>query len=307
VQERVLGYTDAVLESAGHEVARIATELKAFTDLLERAPELRAALGSTAISVPARRSIVRELLEGKVSEHTLALVSFAVQSGPGADFLADVAAVATAAAAKRDGAARLDEGPLGRVAASERLDGYAAAALAGADQGRLGEVEDELFRFMKTVEGNEALLGALTTAELPAAVRARVVSDLLGGRATSESAHLAAYAALVGRPRDYLALLAGLVERAAREADRRVADVRSAAEMTSGQRQRLAAAISRYVGSPVEVRVTVEPALLGGFVAQVGDTLLDASLRQRLRQARELLVAPATQPAGGPQAGHVND
>ncbi len=307
MQEKVLGYADAVLETAGADAAGLAEELEAFAALLEQAGELRAVLGGNAVSVAARRSIVRELLQGKVSAAGLALLSFAVQSGPGADYTSDVAALATAAVAKRDGVPRLEEGPLGRVAAGERLDGYATAVLAGAGRDRLGEVEDELFRFMRTVEGNEGLLVALTTSQLPASLRERVVTDLLSGRATPESARLASYAARVGRPRDYLVLLAGLVERVAREAARRVADVRSAGEMTPAQRERLAAAISRYVGSDVEVRVTVEPELLGGFVAQVGDTVLDASLRQRIRQARELLISPASQPDGGAHAAQGNN
>jgi F-type H+-transporting ATPase subunit delta len=307
VQEKVLGYADAVLEQAGADVARVADELEAFSRLLEQADQLRAVLGGAAVPAAARRGIVRDLLGGKVCEPTLALACFAVQSGPGANYTADIAALGLAAAAKRDGVPRLDDGPLGRVAAAERLDGYATAVLAGAGQDRLGEVEDELFRFMRTVEGNEALFRALTASELPVSVREKVVSDLLRGRATPESARLASYAARVGRPRDYLVLLAGLVERVAREAARRVADVRSATELTPAQHQRLVAAISRYVGSAVEARVTVEPGLLGGFVAQVGDTVLDASLRQRLRQASELLCLPSTQQPGGTGARQVND
>jgi F0F1-type ATP synthase delta subunit len=45
-------------------------------------------------------------------------------------------------------------------------------------------------------------------------------------------------------------------------------------------------------GYQVELRVTIEPDLLGGFVAYVGDTVLDASLRQRVRQAREVFLSP---------------
>ena len=73
---------------------------------------------------------------------------------------------------------------------------------------------------------------ALTTAELPATVRASVVSGLLTRRASQESARMATYAARIGRPRDFPALLGALVDFVAKEANRRVADVRSAIEMT---------------------------------------------------------------------------
>jgi F-type H+-transporting ATPase subunit delta len=292
VLEKVLGYTDAVLEDLGPDVAGAAGELTAFVDMLRLSEDLRAVfLGSTA-SVPVRRSIVAELLEGKVRAPLVDLLSFAVQGGPDADYEADVAGVAAAAIAKRDGMVRLEEGPLGRTASATRLDGYATAVLAGTDRRGLGEVEDELFRFMRILAGNDELLGVLTTSEIPVVVRERVVHDLLSQRTSVETERMAAYAALVGRPRDYLVLLEGLLERVASEADRRVADVRSAVELTPSQRDRLASAISRYIGYRVEVKVTLEPDLLGGFVAYVGDTVLDTSIRQRLRQAHEAFLAP---------------
>jgi len=73
-----------------------------------------------------------------------------------------------------------------------------------------------------------------------------------------------------------------------------VADVRSAVEMTEAQRSRLAAALTRFAGYEVDVRVSTEPRLLGGFVASVGDLVFDASLRRRVEQARSLLFAPST-------------
>lgn len=290
--ERVLGYADAVIERLGPDLARAAGELEAFVNLLAASDDLRNVLDDVNVSLPVRRSIVRQLLEGRALGPVVDVLSFAVQAGPAANYEEDVAGVAAAATAKRDGMVLLDEGPLGRSAAGERLDGYASAVLAGSDQAHLGEVEDELFRFMRTVDGNEELLAALTTAELPPAVRESIVTDLLSPHATPETVAMARYAARVGRPRDYLVLLDTLVQRVAREADRRVADVRSAVELSPDQEQRLAAAISRYTGYQVEVRVTTEPELLGGFVAYVGDTVLDASLRQRIEQAREAFLSP---------------
>jgi F-type H+-transporting ATPase subunit delta len=293
--ERVQGYADAVLEDVGRgEAGTVAGELVAFGELLAASGDLRGALDSGATPGPARRSIIRELLASRVSAPAIELLSFAVQSGPGADYVADVAGITAAAVAKRDGLVPRGEGPLGRTAAAERLEGYATAVLAPVHERHLADIEDELFRFMRIVEGNDELRYALTTAELSASARQSVAAELLARRARPECARLAAYTARVGRPRDYVLLLNGLVERVAQEANRRVADVRSASEMSEAQRLRLAAALTRFTGYPVEVRVTTQPELLGGFVASVGDTVVDASLRHRLEQARGLLLSPPT-------------
>jgi F-type H+-transporting ATPase subunit delta len=301
VHERVQGYTDAVVEGLGRDLETVAGQLEAFSALLASSADLRAALANPTTSAPVRRAIIQELLSKKVSAPVLDLLTFAVQSGPAADYAQDVAGIAAAGVAKRDGMVVLDEGPLGRTAAAERLDGYATAVLAKSGERHLGEIEDELFRFMRIVDGNEQLRTSLTTSAFPAPQRQAVVEGLLARRASAESARLATYAARIGRPRDYLELLEALVQRVAKEANRRVADVRSAVEMTPRQRARLAGALERFSGYPVEVRVTSEPALLGGFVAYVGDLVVDASLRHRLEQAREHLFAPST-PPGEPSA-----
>ena len=97
------------------------------------------------------------------------------------------------------------------------------------------------------------------------------------------------------------ALLEALVDLVAKEANRRVADVRSAVEMTASQRARLAAALTNFTGYPVDVRATADPQLLGGFVATIGDVVIDASLRHRLEQAREALLEPGRRLAAQPR------
>jgi len=62
------------------------------------------------------------------------------------------------------------------------------------------------------------------------------------------------------------------------------ARVRAASELTGAQRERLERALEARVGRRVALDVTVEPELLGGLVAQVGDLMFDGSLRTQLRQ-----------------------
>ena len=63
--------------------------------------------------------------------------------------------------------------------------------------------------------------------------------------------------------------------------------MRSAVELTPEQRERLAAALSTAVGADVEVKVVIDPTVMGGVLAQIGDRVFDGTVRSRLNQLRE--------------------
>ena len=65
--------------------------------------------------------------------------------------------------------------------------------------------------------------------------------------------------------------------------------MRSAIPLTDDQRQRLAEALSKATGKRVSVKVVVDPGVLGGIVAQVGDTVIDGTVRHRLEVLKESL------------------
>jgi F-type H+-transporting ATPase subunit delta len=69
-----------------------------------------------------------------------------------------------------------------------------------------------------------------------------------------------------------------------------LAKVRSAAPLSDAQRQRLERALQQKVGGRVQLSVEIDPGLVGGAVAQVGDVVYDGSLRTQLRQLRASLA-----------------
>jgi F-type H+-transporting ATPase subunit delta len=167
--------------------------------------------------------------------------------------------------------------------ADDRTLAYAEALFAVARaEGTLGEVEDELFRFSQTLQGNDELRDALTNPGIPAGRRQQIVEDLLGGKASPTTVALVSMVVGTGRARELPNIIKRLVEMSAAEANKEVAEVRSAVPLTDDQRDRLTKALEDATGKQVEVKVVVDPAVLGGIVAQVGDTVIDGSVRSRL-------------------------
>ena len=174
--------------------------------------------------------------------------------------------------------------------ADDRTPAYAEALFAVARaEGTLGEVEDELFRFSQTLQGNDELRNALTDANIPAARRLHRVVDVLGGMASPPRVAVVSMVVGRGRARKLPSIIERLVEMSAAEANKEVAEVRTAVPLTDDQRDRLAKALEDATGKQVEVKVVVDPSVLGGIVAQVGDTVIDGSVRRRLDQLKNAL------------------
>ncbi len=166
-----------------------------------------------------------------------------------------------------------------------RSHAYAGALLVVArSEGSLEEVEDELFRFARVLETNDELRTTLTDAALPVSRRQQIVEDLLGGRANPITTALLSMVVGTGRARDLAAIVDELVRLSAAEGNKELAEVRSAIELTDDQKQRLVVALEAATGKKVELKVIIDPSVLGGLVAQVGDTVIDGSVKTRLQQ-----------------------
>ena len=170
------------------------------------------------------------------------------------------------------------------------IEGYAKALFEVARaEGSLDEVEDELFRFARSYENSESLRNALTDEMIPASKRQAIVEDLLGGKSTATTVQLVSMVVGSGRGRDLPAIIDQLVERASSAKNLEVAQVRSAIALTDDQQTRLSAALANATGKQVNLKVVVDPSVLGGIIATVGDTVIDGSVRTRLDQLKARL------------------
>jgi F-type H+-transporting ATPase subunit delta len=154
-------------------------------------------------------------------------------------------------------------------------------------EGSVNEVQNELFQVAQELQRNDELRNTLSDPHYPSAVRQQIVLDLLGGKATDTTLALISLVVTTGRVKDLSNIVDALLKRTATLASRSVAEVRSAVALSEDQKTRLAASIKQSQGLDVDVVSIVDPAVLGGIVVQIGDTVIDGSVRHRLGQLRE--------------------
>ena len=171
---------------------------------------------------------------------------------------------------------------------SDRVTNYAQAMLAVAEaEGVTEDVADELFRFARALDGNDELRSALTDQRIEAARRQQIVEDLLGGKASPTTVGLVSMAVGAGRAGDLSKIADKVVDLSASARGRDVALVRTAVALTDDQQSRLVAALKKAHGADIDVKVQVDPSVVGGIVTQIGDTVMDGTVRTRLAQLRE--------------------
>jgi F-type H+-transporting ATPase subunit delta len=271
-------------------VQTVVSDLASLEQTVLSRSDLRGVLGDTSINGVSRGAIVRELFSGKISDVTLRIAVYAAANVPAQDVSHAFADLAYAARLYQESGSHTFA-PLSLLEARRRIAGVADALLDGINSGDFATIEEELFRWARTVEANDELRRLLLDRDAPVASRVATTQALLSGKVNPLTLSLATFVIVAGRPRDVVGTLDFLVDYVAQARDWRVARVRTARDLDENDKQQLVGSLSALTGKSVELQIAEDPTLLGGVLVEVGDLRLDASTRGRLGQLRDAVAA----------------
>jgi F-type H+-transporting ATPase subunit delta len=175
---------------------------------------------------------------------------------------------------------------------SDRTSGYAAAVIAIArSEGQLDAVLDELTQVGSALGASPDLRDVLADGTRPVGQRLMLLeSQVLGAASSGTRAAMAMVVA--GGAADELPEIVTEVARAvASEQGRELAEVRVAVAIDDTQRAALKAALEAATGRELDLQVVVDPTVVGGVRAIVGDTIIDGSVAHRLDTVRTRIGA----------------
>ena len=239
-------------------------DLFALTRVLDDSGSLRRALGNSFADPVAKRELTDRLFGGKVGDGTLEVVRVAV-SQRWVD--------------ERDLSDALEElGVQAILICAERAD-------------RLDQVEDELFRFERTVVGDPGLRDALSDRQRSGDDKVGLVSRLLDGKVAPETIELTRQAAAYSRGQRFECVLESYVGVAVTLRGQLMATVTAAQPLDDGQTQRFGAALAKIYGRQVWLNVIIDPSVVGGLRVQVGNEVIDGTILARLEEARRMMVS----------------
>jgi F-type H+-transporting ATPase subunit delta len=168
---------------------------------------------------------------------------------------------------------------------------YAAAIVALAEGlGDLDVVDNELTTVARAVNGSREMQERLSDINIPPSVRLKFVeSEALSAAHPTTRAALAMV--IAGEAASSIGEISDLVsDEAARRRDASVAEVTVAQPIDDASAERLRTALERKLGRKLTLKVTVDPSVVGGVRARVGDTVIDGSLSGRLSEVRTRLA-----------------
>jgi F-type H+-transporting ATPase subunit delta len=254
----------AEILSADADPAQVGDELFGVAGLLDAEAGLRRVLSDPTRDARAKAGLVRDLLGSRVSRATLDLLSTLVS-----ERWAEPADLANAA---------------------EQLAILAIVEMADRE-GKLDELEDELFRFGRVVNAQPELRTALSSPFFPADRKRDLLAALLRGKVTEPTMRLVTQAALQARGRSLDVSLEECARLAAEQRERLVAEVHVAVALSPQQRGRLAAALAAGYGRGVHLNIVLDPKVIGGISVQIAGERIDGTVAGRIAAIRRRMAA----------------
>jgi F-type H+-transporting ATPase subunit delta len=260
----VTKFDEVTADLGPDQLSSVADDLASVAKLLARETILTRHLADPADNPAPKLGLLETLLEGKVGDTALEVLKAAVAGRWSSDAnLVDavehVARLALLIRAEREDVA--------------------------------GDVEEQLFRFSRILDGQPRLATLLSDYTAPAEGRVKLVRDVLesGSGVNAATVQLLSQTIELLRGERADEAVLDLAELAVARRGEVVAHVSAAADLSDAQRTRLTEVLTRIYGHPVSVQLHVNPELLGGLNIAVGDEVIDGTLSSKLAAAETKL------------------
>lgn len=255
-------FDSAAADLDGSALSATADDLAKVIDFLNDNPVLRKRICEDEDNPAGKKALVHALFDGKVNAATVDVVAVAAAQrwSSSADFMAGLRrqnSLVVLTAAERDGV--------------------------------IEQVEDELFRAGRLLDGNPQLGSLLADYTRSADKRVELLKSLIGSQVHTYTWLLLSHTirTLHGQPAE--AAVDQLAQLAAARRGESVAHVVTAAPLTDAQQGRLTEVLGTIYHRSMSVQTEIDPDILGGLRVRVGDEVIEADIATRLAKATESL------------------
>lgn len=166
---------------------------------------------------------------------------------------------------------------------------FEAAMDTGED--KAAQLLEEISEVRKVIAENPKFDVLMEHPGIPKQEKLQVADACFGGRVSDELANLMKVVISKERYKELPAIFDYFVRRVKEQKKIGEADVTTAVELTTGQKNAVRAKLLETSGyREVEVRYAVDGSLIGGMVIRMGDRVVDSSIRTKLDSLKKQLI-----------------
>lgn len=161
--------------------------------------------------------------------------------------------------------------------------GYASSLLdSSIEKNNLEEAANDMEFVLKTFDDNPSLKSAISSPIIKPNLKTAILNDIFKSRINADSMNFLQFVVSKGRE----SLLADILLRFLELNDEHLGiakvELRSALELSPDQTEKLKVNFENLLKKKIKFIFKLDPDMIGGFTAKVGDTVYDASIKHQL-------------------------
>lgn len=165
---------------------------------------------------------------------------------------------------------------------------YAQAILAVASgEGLLEQVEEEMSLIREMLTGSNALRQFLKNTQITPGEKQKTVMEIFENKVSGVVLQQIALVILQKRGDLLLNIIDELFRLAAESRKKKIGRIITAIPIPETVEKRLEEVLSEFMGTAILLKNSVDSSILGGFILQIDDKIIDASIQGQLGRLRE--------------------
>jgi F-type H+-transporting ATPase subunit delta len=171
---------------------------------------------------------------------------------------------------------------------------YAKALLQSAlEQDILDDVEKDIRFVLNTIEDSRELVVFLKSPIIKKEDKQQVLSKIFGEHISGETKSLLRLLSEKNRENLLKDICLGFLDLFNEHKGIIQVEVTTAYELNDSQRDKLHKALVSSTGKKVEMNVSVDPEIMGGVIVRIDDTVMDGSVKHKIRKLKNQFAADA--------------
>ncbi len=165
---------------------------------------------------------------------------------------------------------------------------YANSLLSSAsDKGNLDTVAKDMELVYSTIKSSAELSRTLLSPVVKAQIKFSILEEIFKEKICKETMDFIKFVVEKNREDLFESIVKKFLELRDQKHGLVNVNVKSATELTKDQKEKLKGKFEKLLNKKVRLNFTIEPGVIGGIVAKVGDTVYDASLKNQLEILRK--------------------